>query len=163
MPKKKKSEEIASQFSDEEMEQIKRYGQALGGKPTPFDEEVQEHLDGMEANAHKMHAAQTGGGGDVNLAPTEMESTAAKQRGSIAQQTDTQADIQAQKAQAAQAPTNAPPAPAGPAGTNVPYPAQAGPQPQPQAPTPAQPPPGGPPQPPEEGEGEDPSTQWPEN
>ena len=29
---------------------IKHYGEALGGKPTAFDEEVEEHLRGMEKN-----------------------------------------------------------------------------------------------------------------
>ena len=32
---------IADQFSDDDMEQIKRYGQALGGHPTDFDDEVE--------------------------------------------------------------------------------------------------------------------------
>jgi predicted DNA-binding transcriptional regulator AlpA len=35
---------IADQFSDTDMEQIKRYGQALGGGPTDFDEEVEREL-----------------------------------------------------------------------------------------------------------------------
>jgi cytochrome c553 len=41
MPKKK-SHPIADQFSDDEMDQIKHYGQALGGSPTPFDEKVEK-------------------------------------------------------------------------------------------------------------------------
>jgi hypothetical protein len=43
MPKKK-LHPIAGQFSDDEMDQIKRYGQALGGSPTSFDEEVERRL-----------------------------------------------------------------------------------------------------------------------
>jgi hypothetical protein len=43
----------ADQFSDDEMHQLKRYGQALGGKPTPFDEEFEEHYARHEANAAK--------------------------------------------------------------------------------------------------------------
>jgi excisionase family DNA binding protein len=35
---------IADQFSDDDMEQIKRYGQALVGHPTDFDEEVEREL-----------------------------------------------------------------------------------------------------------------------
>jgi len=38
------------EFTDEELAMIKHYGEALGGKPTPFDEEVEEHLRGMEKN-----------------------------------------------------------------------------------------------------------------
>jgi hypothetical protein len=41
---KRQSHPIADQFSDDEMEQIKRYGQALNGGATPFDEEVERHL-----------------------------------------------------------------------------------------------------------------------
>ena len=52
MPKKK-SQPVAEQFSDEDMEQIKRYGQALSGGVTPFDEEVERHLDRYEANRKK--------------------------------------------------------------------------------------------------------------
>jgi hypothetical protein len=44
--RKKKSHPIADQFSDDEMNQIKRYGQAIGGGVTPFDEEVERHLAG---------------------------------------------------------------------------------------------------------------------
>lgn len=164
MPKKKKSEDIASQFSDDEMNQIKRYGEALGGKPTPFDEEVQAHLDGMEANAHKMRAAQTGGG-DQGLGPSDIDQAQVKQRGASQQTTDTQGDIQAAKAQGAQAPTNPPPAPAGPQGTTTTFPAQKGAVGGPgSAQQPSQPPagpaPGGPPP---DDEGEDPSEQWPPN
>lgn len=45
---------ISDQFSDDELAQIKRYGQALGGSPTPFDEEVEKHLRNIEANKKKM-------------------------------------------------------------------------------------------------------------
>ena len=41
------------EFTDEELAMIKHYGEALGGKPTAFDEEVEEHLRGMEAAAAK--------------------------------------------------------------------------------------------------------------
>jgi hypothetical protein len=34
---------------------IKHYGQALGGKPTAFDQEVEEHLRGMEAACNRKH------------------------------------------------------------------------------------------------------------
>lgn len=61
----------AEQFSDPEMEQIKRFGQALGGQPTDFDKEVERELEkrarAREASAEKMKAAQTGGS-PVNLA-----------------------------------------------------------------------------------------------
>jgi hypothetical protein len=45
------------EFTDEELAMIKHYGEALGGKPTPFDEEVEEHLRGMEKNRKKIDAA----------------------------------------------------------------------------------------------------------
>jgi hypothetical protein len=83
MPKKKQShEDVANQFSDQEMDQIKRYGQALGGKPTPFDEEVEEHLTGMEQNAQKMRAAQTGApeAAAQSLGPSDMDQAQIKQR-----------------------------------------------------------------------------------
>jgi hypothetical protein len=48
--RKKKSHPIAEQFSDEDMERIKRYGQALSGSPTSFDEEVEKYLRKIEAN-----------------------------------------------------------------------------------------------------------------
>ena len=48
------------------MNQIKHYGQMLGGGVTPFDEAVEEalnkHQAAREAKAKKMRAAQTGGG-----------------------------------------------------------------------------------------------------
>jgi len=43
MPKKK-SHPVAKQFSNEAMKKIKRYGQALSGGVTPFDEEVEKYL-----------------------------------------------------------------------------------------------------------------------
>jgi hypothetical protein len=55
---KKKSHPIAEQFSDEDMEQIKRCGQALSGGVTPFDEEVEKHLADYEAKRRKMKAAK---------------------------------------------------------------------------------------------------------
>jgi hypothetical protein len=32
-------------FSNSEMEQVKRFGQALGGQPTDFDEEVEREIE----------------------------------------------------------------------------------------------------------------------
>ena len=52
MPKKK-SHPVTNHFSDEDMEQIKRYGQALNGGVTPFDKEVEKHLGRYEANRMK--------------------------------------------------------------------------------------------------------------
>jgi hypothetical protein len=75
MPKKK-SHPIADRLSDDEMSQIKRYGEALGGKPTALDEEVEMHLRAMEKNAGKMRAAQTGG--SLELGPDEMEQARVK-------------------------------------------------------------------------------------
>ena len=46
---------MAKQQSDEELEQIKRYGQALGGVP-PFDEEVHRWAEIHEAHYAKMRA-----------------------------------------------------------------------------------------------------------
>jgi hypothetical protein len=42
---KKKSHPVADQFSDPEMDRVMRHGQALGGSPTPFDEEVERCLN----------------------------------------------------------------------------------------------------------------------
>ncbi len=55
MPKEKRHP-IADQFSDDEMNQIKRYGQALGGSPTPFDEEVEKYLKKYEAKKEKIES-----------------------------------------------------------------------------------------------------------
>ena len=55
---KKKSLPVTKQFSDEDMEQIKRYGQALSGGVTPFDEEVEKHLSDYEAKRKKMKASK---------------------------------------------------------------------------------------------------------
>lgn len=54
--RKKESHLITEQFSDDEMERIKRYGQALGGEVTPFDEEVERYLARYEANRKKTDA-----------------------------------------------------------------------------------------------------------
>ena len=37
-------------------EEVKRYGQALNGGVTPFDEDVERHLARYEANRKKMEA-----------------------------------------------------------------------------------------------------------
>jgi hypothetical protein len=56
--RKKKSHPVLDQFSDEDMEQIKRYGEALSGGVTPFDEEVERHLARYETDRKKMEAAK---------------------------------------------------------------------------------------------------------
>lgn len=115
---------IADQFSDEEMEQLKRYGEALGGS-TPFSDEVEKHLPKYEAHYAKMRAAQTGGS-LVGVGPSEMEQTAIQQQGALQQQAATQGAVQATQAQAAQTPRIPPAAPSGPQGVSEPYPAQRG-------------------------------------
>jgi hypothetical protein len=57
--RKKKSHPLADQFSDDEVDQIKRYGQALSGSPTSFDEEVEKNLRKIEARKKKMKAARS--------------------------------------------------------------------------------------------------------
>jgi hypothetical protein len=57
MPKKK-LHPFADQFSDDEMDRVMRYGQALGGGVTPFDEEIERHLARYEANRKKKGAAE---------------------------------------------------------------------------------------------------------
>ena len=139
MAKKKQSpEDVAGQFSDDEMDQIKRYGQALGGKPTPFDEEVESHLAGMEANAAKMRAAQTGG---ASLGPSQFDQDQAKQTGAIQRQADVQGTKQALQAQSQSPPLSPPQASGGADGATQPLPAQAAPQPPP-GPTQGMPAPG---------------------
>jgi hypothetical protein len=56
--RKKKSHPVADQFSDKNMEQIKRYGKALSSGVTPFDEEVERYLARYEANRKNMEAAK---------------------------------------------------------------------------------------------------------
>jgi hypothetical protein len=56
--RKKKSHPVADQFSDHEMDRVKRYGQALSGGVTPFDEEVERHLAHYEARRKKMKAVK---------------------------------------------------------------------------------------------------------
>jgi hypothetical protein len=51
---KRQSHPVAKQFSDEFIEQIKRYGQALSGGVTPFDEGVERHLARYEASRKKI-------------------------------------------------------------------------------------------------------------
>jgi hypothetical protein len=131
----------ADQFSDDQMEQIQRYGQALGGGITPFDEELERELPKLhpgeaekkrrmapaipgEAQAQKMRAAQSGG--SPSLGPTEAEAALAKQRGMLQQQAAAAGQQQAQQAQRQQPVSAPPPAPTGPQGVTKPYPAQAG-------------------------------------
>jgi hypothetical protein len=128
MPKTPKPP-VADQFSDDEMNQVKHYGQMLGGGVTPFDEAVEEALNkreaAEEASAKKMRSAQTGGG-DQSLGPSQMDQTAVKRGQALNKQAATQAAAQAQQAQSAQTPVNAPPAPSGPVGATLPFPAQKG-------------------------------------
>src|SRR5260221_3478061 len=91
MPKKPQpqSHPIADQFSDDQVDRMKRFAQALGGAPTDFDEEVERALDARrrarEASAGKMKAAATGG--SPGLGPTEAEQQLAKQQSALQQQT----------------------------------------------------------------------------
>jgi len=125
-------EDIAGQFSDEEMEQLKRYGAALGGGPSAFDEEVEKHLAGHEAHYAKMRAAQTGGASadEIALAPPEIPQAQMKGQEIAHQRQTAQGAQQAQAAQAQQQPPTPPAAPMGPQGVSEPYEAQSGPQPQ---------------------------------
>src|SRR5260221_5678432 len=91
MPKKQQPQpNPADQFSDDDMDQIKRFGQALGGAPTDFDEEVEKALDARlrarEASAGKMKAAATGG--SAGLGPTEAEQALTKPQSALQQQPD---------------------------------------------------------------------------
>jgi hypothetical protein len=143
----------ADQFSDEEMEQMKRYGAAqLGG--TKFSAEVEKALDKFhqrrgEASAAKMREAQMG------LAPSEMERAQVKQEGALQQQATTQGAMKAQQAQQGMIQGPPPQAPTGPMGATVPYSAQAadvGPKETPETPASSGAPPSPPPAPgPQEG------------
>jgi hypothetical protein len=128
MPEKKKPHP-AEQFDDSEMEQVKRYGQALGGAPTDFDEQVENALNerqrAREASAKKMHAAQTSG--SEGLGPTEAEQALVKQRSALQQQAAGAGAQSAAQAQGGQPPgPTPPPAPSGPQGSTTPYSSQAG-------------------------------------
>ena len=116
---------VADQFSDEEMEQLKRYGQALGGGSSDFSEEVEKKLPKYEAHYAKMRAAQQGIPAE-SLGPSAMEQAAAKQQGAMQQQAAATGQVQATKAQAAQVGPAPPPAPGGPEGVSEPYPAERG-------------------------------------
>jgi hypothetical protein len=121
-----KQQDIPSQFSDDEMEQMKRYGAAqLGG--TGFSEAVERELENLqrerEANAAKMHAAQTGGG-DLDLGPTQFQNQLAAQQGALMQTQAAAGARQAAQAQASQTSPQAAPAPSTAQGVSVPYPAQ---------------------------------------
>src|SRR5215475_4895915 len=90
----------ADQFSDQDMEQLKHYGEALGGNPTAFEEAVEAHLMGgtdaghaHEASYEKMRAAQEG------LAPSDIEQAQSRSQPVIAQK---QAQQSAQAASQAQ-------------------------------------------------------------
>jgi hypothetical protein len=142
MAEQEQKQSPADQFTDPQMEQIQRYGQALGGGITPFDEELERELPKLhpgeaekkrrmaqtaipgEAQAQKMRAAQSGG--SPSLGPTEAEAALAKQRGMLQQQAAAAGQQQAQKAQSQQPVSAPPPAPTGPQGVTKPYPAQAG-------------------------------------
>jgi hypothetical protein len=146
MPNSKQPpEDPTSQFSDEEKEQIQRYGQAMMHPPSDFDEEVEKELAKHyphEAGFQKMKAAQTGGGSeDVGLGPTPIAQAQVKGRAAASQRQTMQAAQAAQAAQAQEQGQTPPPAPSGPAGVTQPYPAQAGPQPPAKTPQPAPPPP----------------------
>jgi hypothetical protein len=80
--RKKKLHPIADQFSDDEMQQIKRYGQALGGSPTSFDEEVERCLRVHEANYAKVRVGQTDGS-NTGAGAQRNGRVAGKQRGAI--------------------------------------------------------------------------------
>jgi hypothetical protein len=89
-PPQDQSHPIADQFSDDEMSQIQRYGQALNS-PSDFSDEVEKELNKRgayqrprEAGAAKMHAAATAG--SEGLGPTEAEQTLAKQQSALQQQ-----------------------------------------------------------------------------
>jgi hypothetical protein len=127
------SHPVADQFSDPEMEQVQRFGQALGGS-TEFDDQVEQALHARgafdrprprEHGAKKMHQAQTAG--SEGLGPSESEQTLAQQKNALLQrqaQTGAAGASQAQQGMGAQ-PTP-PPAPTGPQGVTQPYSSQAG-------------------------------------
>jgi hypothetical protein len=60
--RKNKSHPVADQFSDHEMDRVMRYGQALGGSPTPFDEEVEKHLRKIEESKKRVRPPTSGSG-----------------------------------------------------------------------------------------------------
>jgi hypothetical protein len=141
-----------------------RHGAGLGPHPGKYtgptrrkdqdpDDPTETHLDHAqqeEANARKMHLAQTGG--SEVLGPTQMDQAQVKQRGALGQQAGLMQAQAAAKAQAAQQPVDPTAGPSGAQGTSTVFPAQKGavggpgnvPKPAPpQTPPPA---PGGPPQ-----------------
>lgn len=130
-PQQDQTHPIADQFSDDEMEQVQRYGQALS-TPSDFSDEVEKELNKRgayerhrEAGAQKMHQAQTSG--SEGLGPSEAEQKLSQQRNALLQrqaQTGTAGAAQAQQGRSG-SPTP-PPAPTGPQGVTQPYSSQAG-------------------------------------
>jgi hypothetical protein len=56
---KKQLASPADQFTDQEMRLVKNFGAALGGAPTPFDEEVEAHLARHEEHHARLRDGQT--------------------------------------------------------------------------------------------------------
>jgi hypothetical protein len=130
-PQQDQSHPIADQFSDDEMEQVQRYGQALN-TPSDFSDEVEKELEKRgayqrhhEASAQKMRQAQTSG--SEGLGPSEAEQKLSQQRSQLLQQQATAGAAGAAQAQQGRSgsPTP-PPAPTGPQGVTQPYSSQAG-------------------------------------
>jgi hypothetical protein len=109
-------------LNDHEQETLSKLAQHLGNPLDEFDMGVANWIEKLvhEGNYRKMHAAQTGGASEP-MGPSDIDLVQVKQRS---------AGVQAAQAQAGQSAPNAPPASSGPVGTNQPYPAQAGPQPE---------------------------------
>jgi hypothetical protein len=124
MAKQQQQQDIGTQFSDPELEQLKRYGAAqLGG--TQFSEAVEQELEKLqharEANAKKMKAAMRGG----DLGPEQFEQEQVQQTGALQRLAGSAGQAQAAQAQAQMTSPTPPPAPSGTAGVTRPYPAQA--------------------------------------
>jgi hypothetical protein len=113
------------EFTDQEQHALVQLRTMMGGE-SDEDKEVEEHLQRIqEANAAKMHAAQTGGAA-TGLGPTEAEAALIKQQAALGQQAAGQSAQAAAQAQVAKAPIQAPAAPSGPQGVTQPYKVQAG-------------------------------------
>lgn len=112
-------------FTDDEMHTLTQLRPMMGG-PDDEDKEVEARLQQhAEANAAKMHAAQTGG--SPGLGPTDAERALVKQQNALQQQTASAGAQSAAQAQGGQSPpATPPPAPSGPEGTTAPYSTQAG-------------------------------------
>jgi hypothetical protein len=143
---KQQQQQPGAGLSDQSQGSLVQLGKMMGPQTDAFDDEVQQLQNkrhqaehdatdydkefAHEASYAKMRTAESGGG-DTDLGPTKMAQAQVKQRGVLGQEATTAGARQAQQAQGQMTSPTPPEAPGGPVGATTPFPAQAGPEPQP--------------------------------